>query len=83
MPSTLPEAESPYRNFVRGPNEYHNGKEPPYTPITMVDRNGSVLCETDQFELLGAIIYRDDVTTLEQYLDIAPWVMEEMEEFPL
>uniref|UniRef100_A0A0C4DI61 Uncharacterized protein n=1 Tax=Fusarium oxysporum (strain Fo5176) TaxID=660025 RepID=A0A0C4DI61_FUSOF len=83
MPSTLPEAESPYRNFDRGPNEYHNGKEPPYTPITMVDRNGSVLCETDQFDLLGAIIYRDDVTTLEQYLDIAPWVIEEIEELPL
>ncbi|KAJ9415848.1 ankyrin repeat-containing domain protein, partial [Fusarium oxysporum] len=62
---------------------YHNGKEPPYTPITMVDRNGSVLCETDQFDLLGAIIYRDDVTTLEQYLDIAPWVIEEIEELPL
>lgn len=83
MPSTLPEAESPYRNFVRGSNEYHNGKEPPCTPITMVDGNGSVLCETDQFDLLDATIYRDDVTTLEQYLDIAPWVMEEMEEFPL
>ncbi|KAM5372414.1 hypothetical protein ACJA88_009163 [Fusarium oxysporum] len=83
MPSTLPEAESPYRNFVRGSNEYHNGKEPPYTPITMVDRNGSVLCETDQFDLLGAIIYRDDVTTLEQHLDIALWVIEEIEELPL
>ncbi|RBQ75507.1 hypothetical protein FVER14953_13771 [Fusarium verticillioides] len=50
--------------------------------MNMVDRNGCVLCETDQFDLLLAIIYRDDVTTLERYLDIAPWATEENKELP-
>ncbi|KAF5570190.1 hypothetical protein FPHYL_1466 [Fusarium phyllophilum] len=50
--------------------------------MTMVDHNGSVLCETDQFDFLLAIISRDDAMTLEQYLDIAPWAIEENEELP-
>ncbi|KAF5678240.1 hypothetical protein FCIRC_6523 [Fusarium circinatum] len=83
MPPTLPEDKSPYGNFVQGPNEYHDDEEPPYIPMTMVDRNGSVLCETDRFGLLLAIICQDDVTTLEQYLDIAPWAIEENEDLPL
>ncbi|KAI1014466.1 hypothetical protein LB504_012239 [Fusarium proliferatum] len=83
MPPTLLKDKSPYGNFVRDPNEHHNDEELPYTPMTMVDHNGSVLCETDKFDLLLAIIHRDDVTTLEQYLDIAPWVIEEIEELPL
>ncbi|KAI1049595.1 hypothetical protein LB505_008073 [Fusarium chuoi] len=83
MPPTLLEDKSPYGNFVQAPNEYHNDKEPPYTPMTMVDGNGSVLYETDEFDLLLAIIQRDDVTALGQYLDIAPWVIEEKEELPL
>ncbi|KAF5553649.1 hypothetical protein FMEXI_2298 [Fusarium mexicanum] len=83
MPPTLPEDKSPYGDFVRGPNEYHDDEEPPYIPMTMVDRNGSVLCETDRFDLLLAIICQDDMTTLEQYLDITPWALEENEELPL
>ncbi|KAF5720968.1 hypothetical protein FMUND_3871 [Fusarium mundagurra] len=79
MPPTLPEDRSPYANFVQGQNEYHDGEESLYIPMTMLDRNGSVLCETDQFDLLFAIIYRDDVAILKQYLDIAPWAIEENE----
>ncbi|KAF4952934.1 hypothetical protein FGADI_6367 [Fusarium gaditjirri] len=83
MPPISPKDTSPYSNFVRDPNEYHPGEEPPYIPMTMVDCNGIVLYETDGFDLLLAIIYRDDVTTLKQYLDITPWVIEEKEELPL
>ncbi|KAF5624783.1 ankyrin [Fusarium tjaetaba] len=82
MPLPLPEDRSPYANFIRGPNECHDDEEPPYIQMTMVDRNGSVLCETDQFDLLLEIIYRDDLSNLEQYLDIAPWAIEENEELP-
>ncbi|KAF5710387.1 hypothetical protein FGLOB1_5501 [Fusarium globosum] len=83
MPPSLLKDELPYGNFIRGPKEHHNDDEPPYTPMTMIDGNGSVLCETDEFDLLLAIIHRDDVTTLEQYLDIAPLVIEERENLPL
>ncbi|KAG5788785.1 hypothetical protein H9Q69_012156 [Fusarium xylarioides] len=82
MTAISSEDKSSYGNFVRGPKEYDNGDKPPYTPMTMVDRNGSVLCETDEFDLLLAIIYRDDVTNLEQYLDIAPRAIVENEELP-
>ncbi|KAF5985647.1 hypothetical protein FCOIX_2001 [Fusarium coicis] len=82
MPLKLPENRSPYANIVRGLNDYHDGEEPPYILMTIIDRNGPVLCETKDFDLLLAIIYRDDVTTLEQDLDIAPWAIEGNEELP-
>ncbi|KAF5591116.1 ankyrin [Fusarium pseudocircinatum] len=82
MPPTPTEDRSPYANFVQGPNEYHDGEEPPYIPMIMADRNRYVLCETDQFDLLLEIIGRDDVTTLKQYLDIAPWTIDENQELP-
>ncbi|CVL08572.1 related to ankyrin [Fusarium proliferatum] len=83
MPPSLLKDKLPYGNFIRGPKEHHNDDEPPYTPMTMVDGNESVLCETGEFDLLLAIVHRDDVMTLEQYLDIAPWVIEEREDLPL
>jgi hypothetical protein len=82
MSLPLPEDRSPYANFIRGLNDYHDGEEPLYILMTMLDRNGSVLCETDEFDLLLAIIYRNEATTLEQDLDIAPWAIEDDEELP-
>ncbi|KAF4331796.1 ankyrin [Fusarium beomiforme] len=79
MSSTLsPEAESPYRRFVRDPNaEYERkGLGRPYAvPMTMVDRDGSILYEKPSFSLLYSIIDENDTEALRQYLAIAPWAV--------
>ncbi|KAG4270066.1 hypothetical protein FPRO04_11758 [Fusarium proliferatum] len=82
MPVPSSDSESPYLEFVQAPEGRIEDEDPPYIPMTMTDQNGSVLCETENFDLLRKIICRDDVTTLKKYLAIAPLVIEEVDELP-
>ncbi|KAM0545772.1 hypothetical protein ACHAPJ_011196 [Fusarium lateritium] len=71
MPSPAPpEAESPYRRFTRNP--YNDRPRYPGVPLpmTMTDRDGSILYETDNEGLLSEIILQDDVEALEQYFTV-------------
>ncbi|KAL9562028.1 hypothetical protein ACKAV7_013951 [Fusarium commune] len=74
---------SPYQEFVRNPNDKHDevGKLS-RTPMTMIYRDGSVLCETEDFRLLYHIVLHDDTLALKQYLTVAPWAVESMSARP-
>ncbi|KAF4960231.1 hypothetical protein FSARC_10544, partial [Fusarium sarcochroum] len=82
MTFPLPEAESPYKRFRQHPNEldedgYQISSLP--SPLSIIDRDGSVLYEDGQFYLRTRIISRNDVTLLEQYLAIAPWAIDQVD----
>ncbi|RBA22508.1 hypothetical protein FPRO05_00855 [Fusarium proliferatum] len=75
--------ESPYQEFVRSPNDDHNEVcEASRTPMTMVDQDGSILNETEDFRLLYHIVLRNDALALEQYLAVAPWAVDSMSARP-
>ncbi|KAF5655124.1 ankyrin protein [Fusarium sp. NRRL 25303] len=82
MPVPSPDSESAYLEFVQASEGRIEDEDPPYIPMTMTNQNGSVLCETENFDLLRKIICRDDVTTLKKYLAIAPLLIEEVDELP-
>lgn len=58
----LPETDSPYRAFRRGPNECDEDGNRPWAPMTMIDRDGSILFETEFFDLRSEIIRRNYIT---------------------
>ncbi|KAF5641495.1 ankyrin protein [Fusarium tjaetaba] len=70
---------SPYHDFVRRPNDNHDEtREASRTPMTMIDRDGFILCETEDFRLLYHIVLRNDTLALRQYLTVAPWAVDRM-----
>ncbi|KLO96706.1 ankyrin [Fusarium fujikuroi] len=76
-------AESPYQEFVRNQTDIHNRTgEVSRTPMTMIDRDGSVLNETEDFRLLYHIVLRNDALALKQYLTVAPWAVDSMSARP-
>ncbi|KAF4952932.1 hypothetical protein FGADI_6365 [Fusarium gaditjirri] len=75
--------ESPYQLFIRNTNDNHNKPgEVSRTPMTMIDRDGSVLCETEDFRLLYHIVLRNDNLALNKYLTVAPWAVDNMSTHP-
>ncbi|KAM5529503.1 hypothetical protein BFJ69_g16584 [Fusarium oxysporum] len=73
-----PGSESPYQEFARDPNDEYerDGLGRLFqTPMTMIDGHGSVLYETEDFQLLYQIVDENDTKALEQYLTIAPWAV--------
>ncbi|KAG7404965.1 putative ankyrin repeat protein [Fusarium oxysporum f. sp. rapae] len=77
-PPPLPDYESPYEEFTVDPNqesESHGYGRPFATPMTMINEDGSILYETEDFGLLYQIVDSNDTRTLEQYLTVAPWVL--------
>jgi ankyrin repeat protein len=78
------ETESPYCGFVDDPNAGYEKEglgRRCAIPMTMVDRDGSILYETPTFDLLYVIISENDTKALQQYLTIAPWAVS-IEPFP-
>ncbi|KAI1061442.1 hypothetical protein LB507_011258 [Fusarium sp. FIESC RH6] len=72
-PSLLPKAESPYLRFRHRPVNKYNVHGPPFdVPITLTDRDGTLIHEQEGQELLTAIIEHDDVRLLEKYFAIDP-----------
>ncbi|KAK2687533.1 hypothetical protein QWA68_013114 [Fusarium oxysporum] len=72
------DVETPYEEFRKDPNDEceRNGFGRSYrTPMTMADRDGSILYETEYFDLLVTIIEENDGKTLKRYLSIAPWAV--------
>jgi ankyrin repeat protein len=66
-----------YQEFVRNPNDNHDETmETSRTPMTMIDRDGSVLYETDDFRLLYRIVLQNDIIGLNKYLTVAPWAID-------
>jgi ankyrin repeat protein len=45
--------------------------------MTMINHDGSILYETEDFGLLYQIVRSNDTKTLEQYLTAAPWIIPE------
>ncbi|KAF5570184.1 ankyrin protein [Fusarium phyllophilum] len=84
MASPLIRVNEPlYQEFVRNPNDNHDeAMETSRTPMTMIDRDGSVLYETDDFRLLYQIVLRDDTIGLNKYLTVAPWAVDNMSARP-
>lgn len=81
-PPDVSEAESPYRRFRINPNDEFIGEEDEYDHdrvfMTMTDRDGSILYETDDLFLLSTIVDQDDVGALQQYFTIAPHFAPEL-----
>ncbi|RKK95875.1 hypothetical protein BFJ68_g14611 [Fusarium oxysporum] len=72
------DVETPYEGFRKDPNDEceRDGFGHSYrTPMTMADQDGSILYETECFDLLGTIIEENDGKTLKKYLSIAPWTV--------
>ncbi|KAF5581065.1 ankyrin protein [Fusarium pseudoanthophilum] len=75
--------ESPYQEFVQSSIGYHvEPEDVPRTPMKMMNRDGSVLCETEDFRLLYQIVLRNDTLALKRYLSVAPWAMDSMSTLP-
>ncbi|KAF5553642.1 ankyrin protein [Fusarium mexicanum] len=69
--------ESPYQEFVQKQNDDHNETgDASRTPMKMIDRDGSILRETEDFRLLYQIVLQNDTLALKQYLTVAPWAMD-------
>ncbi|KAJ4035266.1 hypothetical protein NW756_008512 [Fusarium oxysporum] len=76
----LPDYESSYDEFTVDPNhesETHGYGRPYATLMSMINEDGSILYETEDFGLLYQIVCSNDAKTLEQYLAAAPWVIPE------
>ncbi|EKJ72998.1 hypothetical protein FPSE_06786 [Fusarium pseudograminearum CS3096] len=71
--SVLLNRMSPYREFAQPPINRYNCYGPPFDiPITITDRDGSLIHEQEGEALLTAIIAQDDVEFLERYFAIDP-----------
>ncbi|KAH7263829.1 ankyrin repeat-containing domain protein [Fusarium tricinctum] len=81
-PPDVSETESPYRRFRVNPNDEFIGEEDEYDHdrvfMTMTDRDGSILYETDDLFLLSTIVDQNDVGALQQYFTIAPHFAPEL-----
>ncbi|KAH7183618.1 ankyrin repeat-containing domain protein [Fusarium flagelliforme] len=72
-PSLLSKAESPYRKFRHKPVNKYNVHGPPFdVPITLTDRDGTLIHEQEGQELLTTLIVHNDVKLLERYFAIDP-----------
>ncbi|KAJ9416773.1 ankyrin repeat-containing domain protein [Fusarium oxysporum] len=79
MTSPLSETESPYQRYRRDPTEVDaNGDQENWqpSPLSIIDRDGSVLFERTELDLRTDIICQNDVEMLQQYLNAAPWAIE-------
>ncbi|WXC53769.1 hypothetical protein QX201_013412 [Fusarium graminearum] len=73
MACSLPKDVSLYRKFTQRPINRYNSYGPPFDiPITITDRDGSLIHEQEGEALLTAIIAQDDVEFLERYFSIDP-----------
>lgn len=81
--SLLYKAKSPYREFTRKPiNEYNSYGPPSDVPITLTDRDGSLIYEGGGQGLLSTIIVHNDVELLEKYFAIDPRAIPNLFELP-
>ncbi|RGP69234.1 hypothetical protein FLONG3_7870 [Fusarium longipes] len=79
---TPPKNESPYQRFTQKPGKVcnHHGWRPDHLSIT--DRDGSTLYETDGGSLFNEIIQLDDVETLEKYFSVEPRAIPKLHSLP-
>ncbi|EGU77403.1 hypothetical protein FOPG_10481 [Fusarium oxysporum f. sp. conglutinans race 2 54008] len=81
--SLLLKAESPYREFTRKPINKYNTHGPPFdVPVTITDRDGSLLHEREGRGLLYTIVTHNDVEFLEKYFAIDPRAIPNLFELP-
>ncbi|KIL90168.1 hypothetical protein FAVG1_06907 [Fusarium avenaceum] len=81
--SLLHKAESPYRKFTRKPIHKYYGYGPPFdVPVTLTDRDGSLIHEGEGQELLFTIIAHEDVEFLEKYFAMDPRAIPNLFELP-
>ncbi|KAK2473696.1 hypothetical protein H9L39_13656 [Fusarium oxysporum f. sp. albedinis] len=81
--SLLPKAESPYREFTHKPINRYNAYGPPFdVPVTLTDRDGSLIHERKGQDLLYTIITHNDVEFLEKYFAIDPRAIPNLFELP-
>lgn len=81
--SVLPKAESPYREFTHKPINRPNARGPPFdVPVTLTDRDGSLIHEREGQDLLYTIITHNDVEFLEKYFAIDPRAIPNLFELP-
>ncbi|SPJ85291.1 related to ankyrin [Fusarium torulosum] len=81
--SLLHKAESPYRDFTRKPINKYNVFGPPFdVPVTLTDRDGSLIHEREGQDLLSTIIAHNDVEFLEKYFAIDPRAIPNLFELP-
>ncbi|RBR15593.1 uncharacterized protein FIESC28_07234 [Fusarium coffeatum] len=72
-PSLLQQSESPYQEFRNKPVNRYNVYGPPFdVPITLSDRDGTLIHEQEGQCLFTTIIEHDDVRLLEKYFAIDP-----------
>ncbi|KAF5692429.1 ankyrin protein [Fusarium denticulatum] len=75
--------KSPYQEFIQNPNDKHDETgDVPRTPMKMIDRDDSVLCETEDFRLLYQIVLQNDILALKRYLIAAPWAVDRISARP-
>ncbi|KAJ9415857.1 ankyrin repeat-containing domain protein [Fusarium oxysporum] len=81
--SLLPKAESPYREFTHKPINRYNAHGPPFdVPVTLTDRDSSLIHEREGQDLLYTIITHNDVEFLEKYFAIDPRAIPNLFELP-
>ncbi|KAL4721803.1 hypothetical protein ACLX1H_011297 [Fusarium chlamydosporum] len=75
--SLIPETESPYQRFRISPNDefIDQDEEPDRVFMTMTDRDGSILYESDCLPLLNEIARQNDLESLKRYFISAPWAV--------
>ncbi|CAJ0555450.1 Ff.00g055150.m01.CDS01 [Fusarium sp. VM40] len=82
-PSLPPKAESPYREFTQKPINKYNSSGPPFdVPVTITDRDGSLIHERGGQDLVSTIITHNDVEFLEKYFAIDPRAVPNLFELP-
>ncbi|KAF5655128.1 ankyrin protein [Fusarium sp. NRRL 25303] len=76
-------AASPYREFTERPINRYNYHGPPFdVPVTITDRDGTLIHEQEGQGLLYAIITHNDVEFLEKYFAIDPRAIPNLSDLP-
>ncbi|PNP76005.1 hypothetical protein FNYG_10563 [Fusarium nygamai] len=78
-----PKAKSPYHEFTEKPINRFNSSGPPFdVPVTITDRDGTLIHEHEGMGLLYAIITNNDVEFLEKYFSIDRRAIPNLFELP-
>ncbi|RKK92299.1 hypothetical protein BFJ68_g15950 [Fusarium oxysporum] len=81
--SLLTKAVSPYGKFTERPINRFNSSGPPFdVPVTITDRDGTLIHEHEGMGLLYAIIINNDVEFLEKYFSIDRRAIPNLFELP-
>ncbi|KAG8677768.1 hypothetical protein FPOAC2_03909 [Fusarium poae] len=81
MPSRpVSEIESPYQKFTINLNDEFINEEEEFDRVlmTMTDRGGNILYESEGLPFLDEIVRQNDVENLKQYFTRAPWAVPKL-----